>query len=78
MKPNLLRGRHPLSKWVTIWFVLDWLVALLPPIHWGVALARPDVLGLPATLAYFLGISAFIGASVAFAYWVDARNGCIV
>ncbi|MFM0504848.1 hypothetical protein [Paraburkholderia caffeinilytica] len=75
MSSRFLRCDTPLSRCVTIWFALDWFVALFPPIHWGIALPLPNVLGLPVTLAYFLGVSLCICASIAFAYWVDTRRG---
>lgn len=78
MGSNSLSRRNALSRWVTIWFALDWLVALLPPIHWGLALPLPDLLGVPATLVYFISVAVFIGASVVFAYWVDTRNGYVL
>ena len=72
------RTSTTLSRAVTIWFVIDWIVALFPPIHWGLAGSVADVMGVPATLAYFLGTSLFIATSIIFAYWVDIqRSNCV-
>lgn len=59
-----------LPCFIQIWFGLDLLLALLPPLHWKLGIAEP-VLGLPLTLVYLWGTSLFIAASVVAAYLVD-------
>jgi hypothetical protein len=78
MNPPFPPGDATLSRAATAWFVVDWIVALFPPIHWGMAGPLPDILGVPATLAYFLGVSLFIATSILFAYWVDIQRSNLV
>ena len=62
--------RNPLPSFIRVWFALDLLIALLPPLHWMAAGATP-VLGMPRVLVYLLGASAFVAASVVVAYLQD-------
>ncbi|GJE55624.1 MULTISPECIES: hypothetical protein [Methylobacterium] len=59
-----------LPRFIQVWFALDLLLALLPPLHWHLGVAEP-VLGMPCTLAYLWGASLFIAASVVAAYFAD-------
>ncbi|HYD33733.1 MAG TPA: hypothetical protein VEA39_04110 [Methylophilaceae bacterium] len=59
---------------VRLWFVANVLLALLPPLHWEIAAQRP-VLGLPATLFYFLLLSLSITGSILYAYWEECVSG---
>jgi hypothetical protein len=55
---------------IQLWFALDILLALFPPLHWAVGGGAP-VLGVPETLLYLFGTSLFIAASVVAAYVSD-------
>jgi len=55
---------------VKAWFALDVVLALAPPLYWAMDRATDPVFGVPAALAYFLGVSASIAASVLFAWRV--------
>jgi len=60
---------------VRIWFLIDAIVALAPPLYWAADGEVTPILGLPAALFYFVAVSACISASVVFAYWSGARGG---
>lgn len=60
---------------VKLWFGLDAVVALAPPLYWAADGAVWPILGLPAALAYFLAVGACISASVVFALIVDRSVG---
>lgn len=59
---------------IKIWFALDLILCLFPPIHWALNDAAP-IFGLPATLAYVIGMSAFVGLSLVAAYLAERRAG---
>ena len=61
-----------LPRWVALWFVLDALVALAPPLHWAVSGQRELILGLPLAVFYFVAVEVFISASLVAAFCVDA------
>lgn len=56
---------------IKLWFIADAVLALLPPLYWWVN-GQPAMLGLPATLVYFLLVSICITASVVTAYFLDS------
>lgn len=56
-----------LPLFVRIWFGLDLVLSLLPPIHWAISGGAP-VFGLPRALAYLCGVSAFAALSLVAAY----------
>jgi hypothetical protein len=60
---------------VRLWFVANVLLALIPPLHWEIARYERLVLGLPATLFYFLLLSLSITGSIIYAYWKDSTSG---
>ncbi|OWJ58647.1 hypothetical protein [Inquilinus limosus] len=55
---------------IYLWFALDLLLALFPPLHWAAG-GNATVLGAPAILVYLFGTSVFIAASVVAAYFSD-------
>lgn len=61
--------------WLMVWFVLDAVVSLAPPIYWAMDGDTTPIFGLPAVVAYFLGASTFTAASVLAAYFVDVQRG---
>lgn len=61
---------------VKIWFVIDALIALAPPLYWAADSHKTaSVLGLRVTLCYFLLVGFSITASILYAYWVEAGRG---
>lgn len=59
-----------------LWFALDAVLALAPPLYWLADAQRPAaVFGLPVTLLYFLLVSACITASILYAYRAEAASG---
>lgn len=64
-----------LPRFIQVWFALDLLLALLPPIHWSFGVAD-RVLGLPLSVLYLSCTGVFIAASVVSIYVSDpARAG---
>jgi hypothetical protein len=75
--PPEVRGslmRAPLPLFVRVWFGLDLILALFPPLHW-VASGTETIFGLPQPLVYLYGTSVFIAASVVVAYLCDKGIG---
>ena len=64
----------PRSAYIWIWFALDALLALFPPVYWVAAQPTP-ILGLPCSIIYFSVLGIFITASLLAAYWDDERRG---
>ena len=63
-------------RWLRLWFALDAVLALAPPLYWLADAHRADlVFGLPVTLLYFLLVSVFITASILYAYRIEAASG---
>jgi hypothetical protein len=59
-----------------IWFVINTVIALSPPLYWSAdAYKSLYILGMPATLFYFLVISISITGSILYAYWDDLARG---
>ena len=67
--------RAALPRWVMVWFVLDAIVALAPPLYWAFDGVRDPILGVPAAVFYFISVSTFIAASIVAAYLAEARDG---
>ena len=61
---------------IGLWFILDAVLALAPPLYW-MADAHHDAaaFGLPTTLLYFLAVSACITASIVYAYLAETAGG---
>lgn len=74
MTPRV-EGQKPRSMpgWVRLWFSIDLILALLPPLHWifGVPVR---VLGAPMVLVYLFGSCAVIAASVVAAYFATSPS----
>lgn len=56
-----------LPNFVKVWFMLDLVLALSPPLHWTLGTAEP-IYGVPRSLLYIYGVSIFVAASVVVAY----------
>jgi hypothetical protein len=57
---------------VKLWFALDVLVALAPPLYWAADGRTAPIAGIPAALFYFLAVSLCITASLIAAYLLNA------
>lgn len=62
---------------VKIWFLANAVAALFPPVHWVVNDLNAYILGLPASLLYFLVVSFSIMLSIIYAYRTDVATGNI-
>jgi len=61
---------------VRIWFTVNAVIALFPPLYWMAdSYKASSILGLPATLFYFLAISISITGSILFAYREESARG---
>lgn len=60
---------------VRLWFVLDAVIALAPPLYWSADNYRAPILGMPATLFYFLIVCLTITGSILYAYWEESSGG---
>jgi len=71
----LLPASRPRSGFISIWFVLDAILALFPPVYWIVGGATPLLFGLPCSVVYYCLLAIFITASIVAAYWDDEKRG---
>ena len=71
----LLPAERPRSTFISIWFGLDAILALFPPIYWIASGPKPLIFGLPCSLVYFFALALFITASIVAAYWDDEKRG---
>lgn len=62
--------RSELPVFIKIWFAVDLVLALFPPVHWAMSGADP-IFGIPSALLYTFGTSFVIAASVVAAYFSD-------
>ncbi len=60
---------------VKIWFIVNATVALFPPIYWMISDHNDYILGVPASLLYFMTISLSIMPSIIYAYCTDVSMG---
>lgn len=66
-----------LKRLINIWFSLDLVLALFPPLYWAASGRSPQVLGLPLSVTYFLVVGAFISASIVVAFMAETRSGTL-
>ena len=59
-----------LPVFVKVWFVIDVVLALFPPVHWAMSGSDP-ILGIPRVLFYIYGTSFVTAASIVAAYFAD-------
>lgn len=62
--------RSDLPAFIKIWFAIDLVVALFPPVHWAMSGGDP-ILGVPRSLFYLYGTGVVIAASIVAAYFWD-------
>jgi hypothetical protein len=62
-----------LPQFIKIWFVLDLVLTLFPPVHWVASGADP-VFGVPRSLLYIFGLCVFITLSVVAAYFAGSAT----
>jgi hypothetical protein len=63
-----------LRKAVALWFLIDAIIALAPPLYWAAGGWTDSVLGVPGALFYFLAVNVVITASLVFAYLVEREE----
>ncbi|MCJ2033412.1 hypothetical protein [Methylobacterium sp. J-068] len=56
---------------VKLWFLLDAVVALAPPLYWVADGRMNPIAGIPAALFYFVAVSLCITASLIVAFLLD-------
>lgn len=59
-----------LPTFIKVWFALDLVLALFPPLHWAMSGSDP-ILGIPRALLYVYGTSAIVAASIVAAYFAE-------
>ncbi|MCJ2012179.1 hypothetical protein [Methylobacterium sp. J-076] len=59
---------------VKLWFALDAIVALAPPLYWAADGRTTPIAGIPAALFYFLAVNLCITASLIAASWLDSAD----
>lgn len=69
---------RPRSAFISIWFVLDAILGLFPPIYWMAGQPTPLIFGLPCSIVYYVVLALFIAASIVAAYWDDEKRGAFV
>ncbi len=72
---ELAPPRRGLSRAISLWFVLDAVVALAPPLYWAADGRTGTFFGLPIALCYFLAVGLCIAASIVAAYLSDRARG---
>jgi putative effector of murein hydrolase len=68
------RLREAQPRWITAWFIADAVVALAPPLYWAFDGDRTEVLGVPASVLYFVAVATCITASIVAAYVAESRS----
>ncbi len=70
-----VRSRAPSWRGVIkLWFLIDVIVALAPPLYWRMDSDMTSVAGVPAALFYFLAVNVFITASLVAAYLLESAD----
>ncbi len=72
---TLLPAVRPRSGFISIWFALDAILGLFPPVYWAAGGPTPLVCVLPWSIVYYIALGIFITASLLAAYWDDERRG---
>lgn len=72
---TLLPATRPRSAFISIWFVLDAILGLFPPVYWVAGGPEPLIFGLSCSIVYFIALALFIAASIVAAYWDDEARG---
>lgn len=71
----LLPATRPRSAFISIWFILDAILGLFPPVYWIAGGPEPLIFGLSCSIVYFVALAMFIAASIVAAYWDDEARG---
>ncbi len=66
---------RPQRRWVMVWFIIDAIVALAPPLYWAFDGKSTPIYGVPAAVLYFVTVSICIAASIVAAYAAEAGDG---
>jgi hypothetical protein len=74
MTPEVANMGSGLPTFIKIWFAVDLVLALFPPVHWAMSGGDP-ILGVPRSLFYLYGAGALIAASIVAAYFADRSLG---
>jgi hypothetical protein len=68
MKDDLFQdddhGRMELPLFVKVWFAIDAVVALAPPVYWWADGRTAPIVGIPTALFYFLTVGLCIASSI--------------
>ncbi|KKM89570.1 hypothetical protein LCGC14_1247380 [marine sediment metagenome] len=76
MNKNEREMQRSLPIFIIVWFYLDAIIALAPPIYWIVNDYRiMFIFGMPATLFYFISVAVCIVCSLIAAYLVEEKQG---
>lgn len=76
MNKNERERQERLPTFILLWFCLDAIIALAPPLYWLVNDHRMTlVLGMPTTLFYFISVAVCIVGSLITAYIVEEKQG---
>ncbi|WP_091471824.1 hypothetical protein [Methylophilus rhizosphaerae] len=62
---------------VKLWFLLNTVITLAPPIYWYANKLQHPIFGLPPTIFYFLIVGLSITTSIVYAYLDEKENGRI-
>lgn len=71
-----MNQRHQnMKNLIAVWFALDAVLVLFPPIYLSISGARETFLGVPMVVGYFLLTGLCIASSIVAAYLVDSEVG---
>lgn len=57
-----------------LWFLINLLISLYPPLYWEAGSSQQLILGLPVSFIYFIFIAISITLSILYAYWEEASR----
>lgn len=60
---------------IRLWFAVNAILALAPPLHWLFSGQPGEFLGLPSSLLYFLILALSITLNILCAYWDESARG---
>lgn len=76
MNKNEREIKNQLPTFILLWFLLDGIIALAPPLYWMVNdNYMTTIFGMPATLFYFISVAVCIVCSLVTAYLVEEKQG---
>ena len=71
----MLPASRPRSSFISIWFILDAVLGLFPPVYWIAGGPSPVIFGLPCSTVYYGLLTLFITVSIVAAYLDDESRG---